>query len=135
MVDEQVSSRDGPLLLVEDDEVDVLTVRRALSRLGSSRDLRVVGDGEQALEELRTGPIAPCLVLLDLNMPRMSGLELLRAARAEGLAVGVPVVVLTSSRRDQDILEGFELGVAAYLSKPVSAHKLGEVLGSLGQHH
>lgn len=111
---------DRPILLLEDDDVDVLTVRRALRQLKITNELVVAGNGEEALERLRgQSPLRPGIVLLDLNMPRMSGLEFLRRVREEGLARGVPVVVLTTSKRDRDIVEGFDLNVAGYIVKPV----------------
>lgn len=121
-----------PLLLVEDDEVDVLTVRRALRDLRVANDLMVAGDGEEALTILRDPEKPrPALILLDLNMPRMNGLEFLRAAREEEVARGIPIVVLTTSRQDQDIFEGFDLNVAGYMVKPVDYRKFVEVMQAI----
>ena len=121
-----------PLLLVEDDEVDVLTVRRALRDLRVANDLMVAGDGEEALAILRDSENPrPALILLDLNMPRMNGLEFLRAAREEEVARGIPIVVLTTSRQDQDIFEGFDLNVAGYMVKPVDYRKFVEVMQAI----
>lgn len=126
---------DKPLLLVEDDEVDVLTVRRALRDLNVENDLLVASNGEEALDVLRqSGDSKPALILLDLNMPRMNGLEFLRQARKESLVQGVPVVVLTTSRQDQDILEGFELAVAGYMVKPVDYRKFLEVMSTIDRY-
>ncbi len=121
-----------PLLLVEDDEVDVLTVRRALRDLRVANELMVAGDGEEALTILRDPERPrPALILLDLNMPRMNGLEFLRAAREEEVARGIPIVVLTTSRQDQDIFEGFDLNVAGYMVKPVDYRKFVEVMQAI----
>ncbi|MDA8017953.1 MAG: response regulator [Thermoanaerobaculia bacterium] len=127
---------DKPLLLVEDDEVDVLTVRRALKDLEVANELLVASNGEEALEILRNRgqEPKPALVLLDLNMPRMNGLEFLRQARSESLVHGIPVVVLTTSRQDQDILEGFELAVAGYMVKPVDYRKFVEVMATIDRY-
>lgn len=126
---------DKPILLVEDDEVDVLTVRRALRDLEVENDLMVASDGEVALEMLRDPETPrPGLVLLDLNMPRMNGLEFLRAAREEGLVRVIPVVVLTTSRQDQDIFQGFDLNVAGYMIKPVDYRKFLEVMQAIDQY-
>lgn len=127
---------DKPLLLVEDDEVDVLTVRRALRDLDVQNDLLVASNGEEALRLLRERADAPkpALILLDLNMPRMNGLEFLRQARTESLVHGIPVVVLTTSRQDQDILEGFELAVAGYMVKPVDYRKFVEVMSTIDRY-
>jgi len=121
-----------PILLVEDDEVDVLTVRRALRDLEIENELVVASNGEEALEVLRDAqnPV-PCLILLDLNMPRMNGLEFLRIVRKENYARGVPVVVLTTSREDRDIVDGFELNVAGFMVKPVDYRKFVEVIHAI----
>ena len=121
-----------PILLVEDDEVDVLTVRRALKDLQVSNPLALAANGEEALEVLRHGETQrPAIILLDLNMPRMSGLEFLRQARADGCANGIPIVVLTTSRQDQDIVEGFNYNVAGYMIKPVDYSKFVEVMQAI----
>ena len=124
-----------PLLLVEDDEVDVLTVRRALRELEVTNELVVAGDGEEALDYLRGAPEPrPALILLDLNMPRMNGLEFLRVARSEELLASTPVIVLTTSRQDQDIVEGFHLAVAGYMVKPVDYRKFLEMMLAIDQY-
>lgn len=128
---------DKPLLLVEDDEVDVLTVRRALRDLGVDNELEVASDGEEALEHLRSIESErrrPALILLDLNMPRMNGLEFLRAAREEELIRSIPVVVLTTSRQDRDIVEGFDLAVAGYMVKPVEYEKFLDVMRTIDEY-
>ncbi len=121
-----------PILLVEDDEVDVLTVQRALRDLEVENDLVVAGNGEEALEILSNPERAlPCIILLDLNMPRMNGLEFLRHIREENTARGVPIVVLTTSRQDRDIVDGFDLNVAGYMVKPVDYRKFVEVIHAI----
>ena len=113
-----------PILLLEDDDVDVLTVRRALDELEIKNKLVVAGNGEEGIEFLgRPDAPRPAIILLDLNMPRMDGLEFLRTVRARGLASGVPIVVLTTSRQDRDVVEGFHLNVAGYMIKPVDYKK------------
>lgn len=121
-----------PILLVEDDEVDVLTVRRALRDLEVENELRVAHNGEEALGILKdTNEAQPCIILLDLNMPRMNGLEFLRHARDENCARGIPIVVLTTSRQDRDIVDGFDLNVAGYMVKPVDYRKFVEVIHAI----
>ena len=121
-----------PILLVEDDEVDVLTVKRALRELKVANPLLVASNGEEALELLQDAAAKrPALILLDLNMPRMSGLEFLRQARSNGCAKGIPVVVLTTSRADQDVVRGFEHNVAGYMVKPVDYRKFVEVMQAI----
>ncbi len=131
----KVMRTNKPILLVEDDEVDVLTVRRALKDIRVSTKLAVAANGEEALAVLRNGKgLRPAIILLDLNMPRMSGLEFLRAARAEGCANGIPIVVLTTSRQDQDIVEGFNYNVAGYMIKPVDYAKFVEVMQAIDRY-
>lgn len=120
-----------PILLVEDDEVDVLTVRRALRDLHVENELLLAGNGEEAIARLRSGAARPALILLDLNMPRMDGFEFLRAARESDLIAGIPVVVLTTSRQDRDIFEGFKLNVAGYMVKPVDYRKFVEMMQAI----
>lgn len=111
----------NPILLVEDDKVDVMTVQRALKDLNVSNSLEVAGDGEQALTFLRNPDnINPCVILLDLSMPRMDGIEFLRLAKKDKNLRMIPVVVLTSSREEQDKVDSYNLGVAGYIVKPVN---------------
>jgi len=107
-----------PILLVEDDNIDAMTVRRALKDLKVTNELIRVGNGEQALEYLRDGSTEnPCLILLDLNMPKMNGIEFLKVAKADEDLKKIPVVVLTTSDEQRDIVESFELSVAGYMVK------------------
>ena len=110
-----------PILLVEDDSVDAMTVRRALKELGSTRTLVHQINGEEALSYLREtqDDELPGLVLLDLNMPRMNGLEFLEHRQADERIRGIQVVVLTTSTNARDIERSYELGVANYLVKPI----------------
>ena len=107
-----------PILLVEDDNIDAMTVRRAMKDLKVTNELIRVGDGEKALEYLRDGSTQnPCLILLDLNMPKMNGIEFLKIAKADEDLKKIPVVVLTTSDEQRDIVESFELSVAGYMVK------------------
>ncbi len=110
------------LLLVEDDEVDVLAMRRALAACAPPHRLHVASDGQAALAVLRLRPVAAAarwLVLLDLNLPRMGGLELLAALRADAALASVPVVVLTTSGDGGDIRAAFRHQVAGFFRKPL----------------
>ena len=121
-----------PILLVEDDEVDVMTLRRALKDLRISNPLHVAGDGEAALEVLRNGSIAkPCVILLDLNMPRMGGLDFLRVIKADPALRRIPVIVLTTSREESDRVETFQLSVAGYMIKPADYRQFVEVVRAI----
>ncbi|MGA2324120.1 MAG: response regulator [Sedimentisphaerales bacterium] len=109
-----------PILLVEDDTVDAMTVKRALKDLHVSNTLVRVINGEQALEYLlNSANIEPCVILLDLNMPKMNGIEFLKIAKADDKLKYIPVVVLTTSKADQDRFECFNSSAAGYIVKPV----------------
>ena len=124
------------ILLVDDDEVDVMTVKRAFSRANITNKLYVATDGIEALSLLRSDgiPAARRLVLLDLNMPRMSGIELLREIRADPALHAITVIVLTTSNEDRDRVEAYQLNVAGYLLKPVTFHAFAEVMSTLNKY-
>jgi CheY-like chemotaxis protein len=112
------------VLLVEDDEGDVLMTREAFEFYKIRNTLHVVTDGAQALEFLRrTGPYAdaprPGLILLDVNLPKLSGLEVLAELKQDPELLDVPVVMLTTSQADEDILRSYKLHANAYVTKPV----------------
>ncbi len=109
-----------PILLVEDDRVDTMTVRRALKDLKVTNQLICTTNGEEALEYLRDETKKkPCVILLDLNMPKMNGIEFLKIAKADDELKRIPVVALTTSKEGQDIAESFNLGISGYIVKPV----------------
>ncbi len=121
-----------PILLVEDDRVDAMTVRRALRDIKVMNRLDIVGDGEEALAFLRDPENEePCIILLDLNMPRMNGIEFLTVAKQDKTLKRIPVVVLTSSSEEQDKVDSFDLGVAGYMIKPVDFHQFVEVMRTI----
>ncbi|MEM1071048.1 MAG: response regulator [Planctomycetota bacterium] len=130
------------ILLVEDDAGDQELTRRALASGGLSVDLRIVGDGEEALEYLhRVGRYfdaidspRPDLILLDLNMPRMNGRELLDEIRQSPELEGIPVVVLTTSRQEVDILESYNLGCNSYIQKPIDVDQFIDAVQQLGKY-
>ncbi len=109
-----------PILLVEDDAIDVMTLKRALKELGIANPLHVVSNGEEALSFLRdeTNKM-PCLIFLDLNMPKMNGVEFLAAAKQDQKLKIIPVVVLTTSKGDDDKQQCFRLGAAGYMIKSI----------------
>jgi len=119
-------------MLVEDDEIDVMTIQRALKEIKVTNPLYVAGNGEEALEMLRNGNHKkPGLILLDIEMPRMNGIEFLRAIREDDNFRKIPVVVLTSSREEEHRMESFNLGVAGYMIKPVDYIKFVEVVKTI----
>ncbi|HEY1626559.1 MAG TPA: response regulator [Streptosporangiaceae bacterium] len=112
------------VLLVEDDEGDVLMTKEAFEYYKIRNRLHVVGDGKQALEFLRrTGPYndapRPGLVLLDVNLPRISGLEVLAELKQDAKLLTIPVIMLTTSQAEQDIVRSYSLHANAFVSKPV----------------
>ena len=120
------------ILLVEDDVVDVMTVKRALKDLKVTNPLIVAGNGEEALEYLRDGKNKkPGIILLDLRMPKMNGVEFLKVAKQDGALRSIPVVVLTTSQEDQDKVDSFDLGVAGYMIKPVDYQQFVEVIRTI----
>jgi CheY-like chemotaxis protein len=121
-----------PILLVEDDDVDVMTVKRALADLRVGNPLVHSTNGEEALSYLtEQGNAKPCLILLDLNMPKMNGVELLKAIKADKVLKTIPVVVLTTSRSERDVTEIFENGVAGYVVKPADYKKFVEAIRTI----
>jgi CheY-like chemotaxis protein len=112
------------VLLVEDDEGDILMTREAFEFYKIRNPLHVVSDGERALQYVRReGPFAdaarPGLILLDINLPRLSGLEVLAELKADPELALIPVVMLTTSQAEEDILRSYKLHANAYISKPV----------------
>ena len=124
------------ILLVDDDEVDVMTVRRAFTKANIVNKLFVASDGIQALDMLRNDgvPDSRRIVLLDLNMPRMNGIEFLREVRADRALHALTVVVLTTSNEDRDRVEAYQLNVAGYLLKPVTFQAFAEVMATLNKY-
>ena len=124
------------ILLVEDDEVDVLNVRRSFDKNKITNPLYVAFNGIQALDMLRKGEVPKHrrLVLLDLNMPRMNGIEFLRELRSDHELRSIPVVVLTTSDAERDKIEAFDLNVAGYLVKPVTFPGFAELMATLNKY-
>jgi len=121
-----------PILLVEDDDIDAMTVERALKQIHVVNKLVHRLNGEDALEYLRNEPDnRPCVILLDLNMPRMNGIEFLRVVKADSELRRIPVVVLTTSRDEQDKVESFDLSVAGYMVKPADYQKFVEAMRAI----
>jgi CheY-like chemotaxis protein len=124
------------ILLVDDDEIDVMTVRRAFEKGKIENPLFHAEDGQVALEMLR-GDAMPAerrLVLLDLNMPRMNGIEFLHELRADPRLHATPVVVLTTSDEERDRLEAYAFHVAGYLVKPVRFLAFVELMTTLSRY-
>ncbi len=129
------------ILLVEDDTVDVMNVQRAFKKNKITNPLYIAHNGLEALEMLRGTDDKPAvvpanrrLVLLDLNMPRMGGLEFLHALRADPTLRSTPVIVLTTSDEERDRIEAYDLNVAGYILKPVTFANFVEVVTTLNRY-
>jgi CheY-like chemotaxis protein len=121
-----------PILLVEDDSVDAMTVKRAMRDLHVTNSVIHSVNGEEALKYLNNPDTdKPFVILLDLNMPKMSGIEFLKIIKADENLKTIPIIVLTTSKEKRDVLESFELGAAGYMVKPVDYGKFVEVLSTV----
>ncbi len=109
-----------PILLVEDDQVDRMTVKRAVRKLKIGNKLQTADNGEVALEHLENNrDNLPCIILLDINMPRMNGIEFLKIIKQDDDFKSIPVIILTTSEEEKDRYESFNLSIAGYVVKPV----------------
>ena len=127
------------ILLVEDDPKDVDITLTALEEYNLANEVVVVRDGEQALDDLHArgnfrsrAKENPAVVLLDLKLPKVDGLQVLREIRSDERLKLIPVVVLTSSREERDMVESYRLGVNAYVVKPVDFHEFVNAIKELG---
>ncbi len=134
--------RETTILLVEDNAADVELVRESLADIGLADRLRVARDGVHALAELglaqeRAGPRSaapPRLVLLDIKLPKMTGIEVLERIRSSARTHAIPVVVLTSSAIDRDIARCYELGATSYVQKPVEFARFRDLVQQIGRY-
>lgn len=127
-------SRLRPILLVEDNPMDLDLTLRAFARRKLGNPIEVARDGQEVLDRLprwETGEPLPLVILLDLKLPRVDGLEVLRQLRAHPLAQSLPVVVLTSSSEDKDIATAYRLHANSYIVKPVNFDKFMEVAAQI----
>lgn len=112
------------ILLVEDDEVDVMNVKRAFSKNNIKNELFVAGNGVEALDMLRTSIVPlPRIIILDINMPKMNGIEFLKNLREDESLKNISVFVMTTSNEDSDKINAYNLNVAGYILKPLSFEK------------
>jgi DNA-binding response OmpR family regulator len=132
----------GTILLVEDNPSDVGLTRRALEKAHIDNDLKVVRDGQEALDYIfGTGDYSgrdvsdvPALTFLDLKLPKVWGLEVLRRIRSGTCTRRMPVVILTSSSQEQDMIVGYDLGANSYVRKPVDFKEFAEVVERMGKY-
>lgn len=124
-----------PILLAEDDNIDAMTVKRAMKELNVKNELVRACDGEQAMKYLTdNSKEKPCLILLDLNMPKMNGLELLEIVKADDDLKTIPVIVLTTSGEQRDIVESFKFSVAGYMIKSVNYAEFKETMSVIDRY-
>ena len=136
-----MSDRTLNVLLVEDDEVDVMNVKRAFKKNNITNPLYLAQNGIEALQMLREPgaasdkvPINRRLILLDLNMPKMGGIEFLKELRSDPILKPTPVIVLTTSNEDRDRVEAYHLNVAGYILKPVTFANFAETMVALNKY-
>lgn len=135
-----MTTEDAFILLVEDNEDDIFLTKRTLKQQRVANRVVVVSDGVTALDflfargeyESREGRQLPQMVLLDINLPRMSGLEVLRELRANEQTSTLPVIMFTSSKAEQDILDSYESNANSYVRKPINAQDFSDALQKIG---
>jgi two-component system response regulator len=124
------------ILLVEDNPSDLELTLHALKRHRLANRIEIVRDGQEALDflfaENRRPNVPPKIILLDLKLPKVDGLDVLRAIKADPVTRGIPVIVLTSSREESDVVEAYKLGVNSYVVKPVDFEQFTEAVRMLG---
>lgn len=136
------NSRSLNILIAEDDEDYYLLAKEALAQVQLSDNLRWVKDGEEAMEYLlRQGQYAPPvdaprpdIILLDLNMPKKDGREILKEIKANPDLVSIPIVVLTTSREERDVIQSYQAGANSFIRKPLSYNRLVEILKAFRQY-
>ncbi|MGB1204234.1 MAG: response regulator [Chitinophagales bacterium] len=124
-----------PILLIEDDEVDAMTIKRAIKEIKIANPLVWRENGEEGLLYLKEkANFRPSIILLDLNMPRMGGLELLAIIKEDPKLRNIPVIILTTSSHDEDRLRSFNLSVAGYMIKPVDYKNFVQVIKAVNMY-
>lgn len=135
-----MNQQEVEILLVEDNPDDLELALLALKKGNLANHIHVARDGEEALDflfcrnthENRTFDAPPRVVLLDLKLPKIDGLEVLRAVKSDPRTRSIPVVVMTSSKEQRDLVEGYQLGVNSYIQKPVDFTQFREIISKLG---
>lgn len=128
-----MSSAHKLILIVEDDLVDVMTIKRAFKQVNITNPIHIEPNGEEALRFLSEVKELPGLIILDLNMPKMNGIEFLKLVRANEKLKNLPIVVLTTSKEQQDKLNTFDLNVSGYMIKPVDFNQFKDMIKTI--HH
>lgn len=128
-----MSSAHKLILIVEDDLVDVMTIKRAFKQVNITNPIHIEPNGEEAFRFLIETKELPGLIILDLNMPKMNGIEFLKLVRANEKLKNLPIVVLTTSKEQQDKLNTFDLNVSGYMIKPVDFNQFKDMIKTI--HH
>lgn len=127
--------RDQPILLVEDDHIDTRILEWTFKKNNIPNRLDIADNGKKALEYLNDPEKEkPCLILLDLNMPVMNGIEFLKNVKKDDLLKRIPVVVLTTSDYERDKRDSYDLGAAGYILKPIDTQKFVEIVKAIYQY-
>lgn len=119
------------ILFIEDDEIEIMKLHRTLSSLELKHSITEAHDGHQALKVLKENDKLPDLILLDLNMPKMNGIEFLRKLKENDILKYIPTIILTTSNNRKDVLECYKIGIAGYMIKPLKYDDYVEKLKSL----
>jgi two-component system response regulator len=122
----------GAILLVEDTEDDIELTRRALKKNRLTNPLVVARDGQEALDYLFGDEELPAIILLDLQLPKIGGLEVLRRLKSDPRTRLIPIIILTSSREERDVVDGYTNGANSYIRKPVDFDQFTEAVRQLG---
>lgn len=126
-IDEPIKGKPVDILLVEDNEGDVFLTKKVFEKARLKNTIRVARDGEIAVQTLKDNPQRPDLILLDINLPKKDGKQVLEEIKSDPELRSIPVVILTSSKAEKDILESYDLHANSYIIKPVTLEKFGEV--------
>ena len=137
-----MSNKQVDIVLIEDNQYDVELIMRALDKINLSNNVLVLEDGEKALDYFfsrgiyknRETSVDPKLILLDLKLPKLDGLEVLSEIKSNNKTKSIPVVVLTSSNEEKDIVESYNLGVNSYIVKPVDFNKFIDTVKQIGMY-
>ena len=116
------------VLFIEDDAIESMKLHRTIAKSETKHQLTEAKNGEEALAYLQSGKPLPDIILLDLNMPRMNGIEFLRILKADKKLRYLPTVILTTSQNRSDLLECYKVGIAGYLSKPLKYEDYEEII-------
>ncbi len=123
-----------PVFLVEDDQIDRMTIERTFKSLGVKNILKTAINGQEGLKALHESSEPPCLIILDINMPKMNGIEFLRIVKANEEYKKIPVVILTTSNDDKDKNTCYSFGVAGYIIKPIDYREFQDVIKTLNNY-